>query len=867
MVPHSLPLETIEFTLDFLRDDFKALAKCSLVCRALLPTCRTHLYGHVSLSHEINNNKTVETSQTKRFFQLVDVNPAILVYIRDLTLDYGQSIFQNPPIDARDAGIAWDYVLRGRFSSLRALTLCSVTMSGLRDLTMVVTEALPELESLSFSAVQVLDGPTTYGVPLSVLSPWRPEDWVSRGRAARSKLRAFGVVDVYIDIAELSSLVSLLEEYPQLDSLDIRPQLPHANEFPGDPRLIISAFAPRLRHFGVLVYDITDDGVVLEENRERLEGVLSNLPHCGSLRSLCVHYSCFGFCLSTMMSGQQVLTGSTPQLDPFFLDKLCDALSSHPQPFPHFEELTIALHNPLNWIRDWNDAFDRLAGVLVGGRSTGNAPVAEGATLYPKFRRLEICASVSGLVRLMYGNKSVEDALAAGIQMAPHMIPLETIEHTLHFLRDDLRTLAKCSLVCRALLPTCRTHLYRDISLTHQVVNYKTVETSRTELFFQIVDADPSILLYARTLTLDYGQDLFQSPAEGAREAGRAWKYVLRRCFPSLRSLTICYLTTSGLSDLTAAITHFLPELESLSFRDLQVLEGPTDFGAPLFVNAPWSTGEWVARGGPARSNLRAFSLVDLYNEVAGSELSELVSLLGHYPQLDSIDIRPQMPRPDDLTSDPRHLIAEFAPRLRHFGFLVGDITGDGAVSAEDRERMESILAALPRCRSLRSLCVHYSCLGYYLCTMMAITPTLMPGERSRPALPPQLSPFFLDAFCEVLSSTPAPFPLLEELVIVLHNPLTWLRNWADALDRLAGLLIGDWAPGDGMVAERATRFPRFRRLEICASTISAMVRLMYDDNGLEDARMQIREVKEGFLRPILERFKEAGIEVDVKVT
>ncbi|KAL7280952.1 hypothetical protein ACG7TL_005901 [Trametes sanguinea] len=841
MVPHSLPLETIEFTLDFLRDDFKALAKCSLVCRALLPTCRTHLYGHVSLSHEIINNKTVETSQTKQFFQLVDVNPAILVYIRDLTLDYGQSIFQNPPIDARDAGIAWDYVLRGRFSSLRALTLCSVTMSGLRDLTMVVTEALPELESLSFSAVQVLDGPTTYGVPLSVLSTWRPEDWVSRGGAARSKLRAFGVVDVYIDVAELSSLVSLLEEYPQLDSLDIRPQLPHANEFPGDPRLIISAFAPRLRHFGVLVYDITDDGVVLEENRERLEGVLSNLPQCGSLRSLCVHYSCFGFCLSTMMSGQQVLTGSTPQLDPFFLDKLCDALSSHPLPFPHFEELTIALHNPLNWIRDWNDAFDRLAGVLVGRRSTGNAPVAEGAMRYPKFRRLEICASVSGLVRLMYGNKSVEDA---------RMHAREVREG---FLRPIVERFEEAG-----------------VEMDYEMgmyLNYKTVETSRTELFFQIVDADPSILLYARTLTLDYGQDLFQSPAEGAREAGRAWKYVLRRCFPSLRSLTICYLTTSGLSDLTAAITHFLPELESLSFRDLQVLEGPTDFGAPLFVNAPWSTGEWVARGGPARSNLRAFSLVDLYNEVAGSELSELVSLLGHYPQLDSIDIRPQMPRPDDLTSDPRHLIAEFAPRLRHFGFLVGDITGDGAVSAEDRERMESILAALPRCRSLRSLCVHYSCLGYYLCTMMAITPTLMPGERSRPALPPQLSPFFLDAFCEVLSSTPAPFPLLEELVIVLHNPLTWLRNWADALDRLAGLLIGDWAPGDGMVAERATRFPRFRRLEICASTISGMVRLMYDDNGLEDARMQIREVKEGFLRPILERFKEAGIEVDVKVT
>ncbi|KAI9063807.1 hypothetical protein FKP32DRAFT_657338 [Trametes sanguinea] len=436
--------------------------------------------------------------------------------------------------------------------------------------------------------------------------------------------------------------------------------------------------------------------------------------------------------------------------------------------------------------------------------------------------------------------------------MSPQTIPLETIEHTLDFLRDDLRALAKCALVCRALLPTCRTHLYRDISLTHEVVDGKTVETSRTKRFFQLVDADPDILLYVRALTLDYGQDIFQSPPMGARDAGRAWKYVLRRCFPSLRSLTLCYLTMSGLADLTAAITHFLPELESLSFRDLQVLEGPTDIGVPLSLITPWSTDEWVARGGAARSNLRAFSLVDLYNEVAA--LSKLVSLLGHYPQLDSLDIRPQMPLVDDLLSDPRHIISEFAPRLRHFGLLLRDITGDGAIPPEERERMERVLADLPQCRELRSLCVHYSCFSYYLSTMMAANPMLMPGEPPRPATPPQLSPFFLDTLCDVLSSTPgAPFPLLEELAIVLHNPLTWLGSWADGLDRLATLLVGE-------------RFPRFRRLEICAS-ISALTRILYTDKGLEEARLQIREVKEGFLRPILKRFEEAGVEVDIKVT
>ncbi|KAI9063808.1 hypothetical protein FKP32DRAFT_1603342 [Trametes sanguinea] len=412
MVAHALPLETIEHTLDFLREDLRALAKCSLVCRALLPTCRTHLYRDIHLSHQIVNGKTVETPQTNRFFQMVDAEPDILLYVRKLTLDYGQYMSDSSLTvpSTRNASLAWQRVLRRTFPSLRDLTLCGLTMAGLRDHIMLITEILPELESLSFHDVQLLDDPTDYGVPLSVIAPELPEDWAPHGAAAQSKLRAFSLVEVSSKDTELPSLVPLLESYPHIDSVDIRPQLPYTDNSPGDPRLIIASFAPRLRHLGVLVYDITDDGEVPEENRERMESVLSDLPHCGSLRSLCVHYSCLGFCVFTMMSGTQLSTLTPPPLRPLFLNKLCDVLSSNPPPFPHLEELAIVLHNPLNWLKDWMDSLDRLSWVLIGERGAGGAPIVEGAARYPRFRRLEICASILELARLMYGDKGAEEA-------------------------------------------------------------------------------------------------------------------------------------------------------------------------------------------------------------------------------------------------------------------------------------------------------------------------------------------------------------------------------------------------------------------------------------------------------------------------
>ncbi|KAL7280003.1 hypothetical protein ACG7TL_006416 [Trametes sanguinea] len=466
--------------------------------------------------------------------------------------------------------------------------------------------------------------------------------------------------------------------------------------------------------------------------------------------------------------------------------------------------------------------------------------------------------------------------------MVSRTLSLVIIEYILDFLRGDFKALGKCTLLCRGLLPICRTYLYEDISLSHQVVNAQSVETERTKQFFRLVDANPGILLYVRNLTLDYGHDNYHYPPVGAIDQGIAWKTVLRRQFSSLRSLTLSHLATSGsLCYLITIITGILPKLESLSFRHMRVFISPSLFGIQLSVETAWKPHVWVARGGARHSNLHAFSIVDVYNEA--DELSELVSFLGNYPGLVSLDIRPVLPQDSPLPAYPSLVASSFAPRsLRHFGVLVNDTTRDGMISMDNRtcvsvltvslqlidaiailtctgERMDAILSDLPQFSSLRSLCLHYSCIDFCLNTMVPYH-QMCAGRTA-----PQISPFFLYTLCRVLSSTPDPFPFLEELVIALHSPLKWLKDWTDALDRLGRVLIGERVAGNAPIAERATRYRRFRRLEICAH-ISELVRFRFGDRGVEDVRMQIREVKEGFLQPFVKRLEETGIEVDIRV-
>ncbi|OSD07286.1 hypothetical protein PYCCODRAFT_1456176 [Trametes coccinea BRFM310] len=443
--------------------------------------------------------------------------------------------------------------------------------------------------------------------------------------------------------------------------------------------------------------------------------------------------------------------------------------------------------------------------------------------------------------------------------MVSRTLSLVIIEYILDFLRGDFKALGKCTLLCRGLLPICRTYLYEDISLSHQVVNAQSVETERTKQFFRLVDANPGILLYVRNLTLDYGHDNYHYPPVGAIDQGIAWKTVLRRQFSSLRSLTLSHLATSGsLCYLITIITGILPKLESLSFRHMRVFISPSLFGIPLSVETAWKPHVWVARGGARQSNLHAFSIVDVYNEA--DELSELVSFLGNYPALVSLDIRPVLPQDSPLPAYPSLVASSFAPRsLRHLGVLVNDTTRDGIISTDNRERMDAILSDLPQFSSLRSLCLHYSCIDFCLNTMVSYH-QLCAGRSA-----PQISPFFIYTLCRVLSSTPDPFPFLEQLVIALHTPLKWLKDWTDALDCLGRVLIGERIAGNAPIAERAERYPKFRRLEICAH-ISELVRFRFGDRGVEDVRMQIREVKEGFLHPFLERLEEAGIEVDIRV-
>ncbi|KAJ3001381.1 hypothetical protein NUW54_g6460 [Trametes sanguinea] len=148
-------------------------------------------------------------------------NPNILLYVRNLTLDYGQDIFRHLPLRATSPSVAWKNVLRRRFSSLRSLTLCYLTMSdSLSYLTMILTGIYPKLESLSFHHVQVLHSSDFYGVQLSVETNWEPDVWVARGGAALRSGRSDSKVRVGVSRRELPDISGLeLGGYAEMRSI------------------------------------------------------------------------------------------------------------------------------------------------------------------------------------------------------------------------------------------------------------------------------------------------------------------------------------------------------------------------------------------------------------------------------------------------------------------------------------------------------------------------------------------------------------------------------------------------------------------------------------------------------------------------
>ncbi|OCH85145.1 hypothetical protein OBBRIDRAFT_334360 [Obba rivulosa] len=61
-----LPPELIDYTINFLHNDSKALKACALVCRAWLPSAQLHLFYEMCLEFEPSHNFRIESILRQR---------------------------------------------------------------------------------------------------------------------------------------------------------------------------------------------------------------------------------------------------------------------------------------------------------------------------------------------------------------------------------------------------------------------------------------------------------------------------------------------------------------------------------------------------------------------------------------------------------------------------------------------------------------------------------------------------------------------------------------------------------------------------------------------------------------------------------
>lgn len=124
---------------------------------------------------------------------------------------------------------------------------------------------------------------------------------------------------------------------------------------------------------------------------EHVQRVISDLPRCASLRSLRLGYERTGaFMLGALIPSR---AGTSPSYTPtpFFLELLADVLSAPgPAPLPLLESLTLVFGGPPTWLIGFEEAFARLADVLVGDHDDAADTPDATARRYPRFSRLDV---------------------------------------------------------------------------------------------------------------------------------------------------------------------------------------------------------------------------------------------------------------------------------------------------------------------------------------------------------------------------------------------------------------------------------------------------------------------------------------------
>ncbi|KAI0334643.1 hypothetical protein GY45DRAFT_1123918 [Cubamyces sp. BRFM 1775] len=431
--------------------------------------------------------------------------------------------------------------------------------------------------------------------------------------------------------------------------------------------------------------------------------------------------------------------------------------------------------------------------------------------------------------------------------MEPPSLPIEVIEHTLNFLDGDFHTLAACSLVCHSLLPGCRALVWRDVNLNAAAYKFK----ERLDKLTEILTVIPDIGYHVRSFTILCGQRARIS-VEGAIH--------LCRLFPALLSLTLYSVDSADLLTVFSLL-HSVPTLEALYLFDIgdNFLRASTLYSLPSLPPLPYITatsGTSSEHDMLSQSNLRVLSMVGR-RQLRGPSfqaIAPFVKNLGRETSsLRSLDLR--APVDNVLREEPR--VPNFASQLTHFGIVVSDTQENGDIDALGREHMAKVFADLPRCSSLRSLCIQYDASAAFFDREYLHRMRIAPPPSSHP----WINPFFLEKLSHILESAPGgpPFPDLERLALVFLNPLDWLLSGKAAFDQLAQACL---SVNTERNAQGKRRYPRFARLEIQVR-IEDMCFTLGKHAKVADARARFVEMREEAML-LFAGFTRAGVEVEI---
>ncbi|KAH9889058.1 hypothetical protein C8Q73DRAFT_178503 [Cubamyces lactineus] len=433
------------------------------------------------------------------------------------------------------------------------------------------------------------------------------------------------------------------------------------------------------------------------------------------------------------------------------------------------------------------------------------------------------------------------------LSLLPH-IPIEVLEHALNFLDGNIRpVLTTCSLVCRGLLPACRSLLWRDVDLNVGSFKLKDQLAKLSEIL--VLCPDIGYLVHSFTVSCAQRSEL---SLEGAIH--------LCRLFPALRSLKLFGVDCASLPRLFLLIgsIHTLDALYLFNIGDHSHSSGPRPL--PYLPPLPYITALSDGRSDYSRNtspkpNLRVLSIV-ARRRTRDAVFRDITSALRRSSALETSHLRSLDLRVIGCQKDiPRVEVPSCAPQLIHFGIVIRDLTEKGAIDRLGREHMRRVFADLPKCSRLRSLCLQYDGSAVYSDRRYLRTEIYGPAAISRR---PSISPFFLLELSDLLSAPDAPpFPDLETLSLVFLTPLDWLSSCSAAFARLAQACLS--TNGDDLGTRR---YPRFTCLEIQMMT-SDMVFLIGQRQQVWQARACFVKAKERIF-PMFTSFTQAGIQVKI---